>query len=99
MNGLPMRDQMTFPDCVVALMGFVDDAGWTEPAELVVQIMMSAVHPDFESPIATAAFLPVGVRANVADFLGKILLEGISAEQRHAIYAWTQCWALESLEP
>jgi hypothetical protein len=89
---------MPLPDSVVALMAYVDDAGWTEHAELVVQIMMSSVHPDVESPVATAAFLPHPVRMNVAGFLSTILLEGISDEQRHAIFSWTQCWALASLD-
>jgi hypothetical protein len=41
-----MRDQMKLPDSVTALMNYVDGAGWTEHAEVVVQIMMSSVHPD-----------------------------------------------------
>jgi hypothetical protein len=79
-------------------MAYVDDAGWTENAELVVQIMMSSVHPDVESSVATAAFLPRSVRTNVADFLNAILMEDMSDEQRHAIFLWTQCWALASLD-
>lgn len=93
-----MQTQMNLPDSVVSLMTYVDDAGWTEHAELVVQIMMSGVHPDLESPVAMAAFLPADVRANVAGFLGAVLLEGINDEQRHAIFSWTQCWALASLD-
>jgi hypothetical protein len=93
-----MQIQMTLPDSVTALMADVDDAGWTEHAELVVQILMSSVHPDFESPVATAVFLPRSVRMNLAVFLGAVLAEGISDEQRHAIFSWTQCWALASLD-
>jgi hypothetical protein len=93
-----MQIQTTLPDSAVALMTYVDDAGWTEQAELVVQIMMSSVHPDLESSVATAAFLPPGVRMNVAGFLSAILVDGISDEQRHAIFSWTQCWALASLD-
>jgi hypothetical protein len=93
-----MQIQMTLPDSVVALMAYVDDTGRTEYAELVVQIMMSSVHPDLESSVATAAFLPRDVRMNVVDFLSTILLEGISDEQRSEIFSWTQCWALASLE-
>jgi hypothetical protein len=93
-----MQIQMTLPDSVTALMTYVDDAGWTEHAELVVQILMSSVHPDLESSIATAAFLPQSVRMNVADFLSAILVDGISDEQRHAIFSWSQCWALASLD-
>jgi hypothetical protein len=89
---------MPLPDSVVALMAYVDDAGWTEHAELVVQIMMSSVHPDVESSVAMAAFLPLGVRTNVAGFLSAILAEDINDEQRHAIFSWTQCWALASLD-
>lgn len=93
-----MQIQMNLPDSVVALMAYVDDAGWTEQAELVVQIMMSSVHPDLESPVGMAAFLPHDVRSNVAGFLSSILLDGISHEQRHEIFSWTQCWALASLD-
>jgi hypothetical protein len=93
-----MQIQTTLPDSAVALMTYVDDAGWTEHAELVVQIMMSSVHPDVESPVATAAFLPRSVRTDVAGFLSAILVDGISDEQRSAIYSWTQCWALASLD-
>lgn len=93
-----MQTQTILPDSVVALMAYVDGAGWTEHAELVVQIMMSGVHPDLESSVATAAFLPGSVRTNVAGFLNAILVEGISDEQRHAIFSWTQCWALASLD-
>ncbi|WP_169926779.1 hypothetical protein [Massilia putida] len=93
-----MRDPMNLPESVVALMAYVDGAGWTEHAELVVQIMMSSVHPDMESSVATAAFLPRAVRRNVADFLSAVLLEDVSDEQRHAIFSWTQCWALASLD-
>jgi len=93
-----MQIQMTLPDSVTALMAYVDDAGRTEHAELVVQIMMSGVHPDLESSIATAAFLPQSVRMNVAGFLSAILVEGISDEQRQAIFLWSQCWALASLD-
>jgi hypothetical protein len=93
-----MQTQNTLPNCVVALMDYVDDAGWTEHAELVVQIMMSSVHPDVESSVANAAFLPRTVRLNVADFLSGMLVESISDEQRHAIFSWTQSWALASLD-
>ena len=68
-----MRDQIKLPDSVTALMHYVDDAGWTEHAELVVQIMMSSVHPDIESSIATAACLPYPLRTSVAQFLGEVL--------------------------
>lgn len=93
-----MQIQTTLPDSVVALMTYVDEAGWTEHAELVVQIMMSSVHPDVESSVATAAFLPRSVRMDVAGFLSEILVEGLSDEQRNAIFSWTQCWALASLD-
>ena len=93
-----MRDQMNMPNSVVALMNYVDSAGWTEHAELVVQIMMSSVHPDIESSVAAAAFLPYGVRMSVAHFLSEILTGAFSDEQRHAIFSWTQCWALASLD-
>ena len=93
-----MQTQTTLPDSAVALMTYVDDAGWTEHAELVVQIMMSSVHPDVESSVATAAFLPLGVRTNVAGFLNAILVDGLSDDQRNAIFSWTQCWALASLD-
>jgi len=93
-----MQTQTTLPDSVVALMTYVDDAGWTEHAELVVQIMMSSVHPDVESSVATAAFLPRNVRTNVAGFLSEMLVDGLSNEQRNAIFSWTQCWALASLD-
>jgi hypothetical protein len=93
-----MQIQMNLPDSVVALMGYVDDAGWTEQAELVVQIMMSSVHPDLESSIAMAAFLPANVRTDVAGFLGTILSDGISDEQKQTIFSWTQSWALASLD-
>ncbi|MFL6636730.1 MAG: hypothetical protein ACJ8HJ_30930 [Massilia sp.] len=89
---------MNLPDSVITLMNYVDNAGWTEHAELVVQIIMSSVHPDVESSIATAALLPSGVRMNVARFLGEILTGAFSDEQRHAIFSWTQCWAVASLE-
>jgi hypothetical protein len=93
-----MQIQTPLPDSVVALMTYVDDAGLTENAELVVQIMMSSVHPDFESSVATAAFLPADVRMNVSGFLNSVLVQGISDEQRSAIFCWTQCWALASLD-
>ena len=93
-----MRDQMKLPDSVTALMNYVDGAGWTEHAELVVQIMMSSVHPDIESSIATAACLPSHLRAGVARFVGEVLTGALSNEQRHAIFSWTQCWALASLD-
>ena len=93
-----MQIQMTLPDSVTALMAYVDDAGWTEHAELVVQIIMSSVHPDLESSIAAAAFLPQSVRTNVAGFLSAILVEGLSDEQQHEIFLWSQCWALSSLD-
>lgn len=93
-----MRNLMNLPDSVTALMNYVDGAGWTEHAELVVQIMMASVHPDIEASIATAALLPRGVRMSVARFLGEILAGGFSDEQRHAIFSWTQCWAVASLE-
>ena len=93
-----MQDQMNMPDSVLALMNYVDGAGWTEHAELVVQIMMSSVHPDIESSVAAAAFLPYGVRTSVARFLGEILTGILSDEQRHEIFSWTQCWALASLD-
>lgn len=93
-----MLDQKNLSASVVALMAYVNETGWTEEAELVVQIMMSSVHPDIESPVATATFLPRSVRLNLADFLKQILLEGISAEHRHQIFSWTQCWTLSSLD-
>lgn len=93
-----MRDQMKLPDSVTALMNYVDGAGWTEHAELVVQIMMSSVHPDIESSIATAACLPYPLRMSVARFVGEVLTGALSNEQRHAIFSWTQCWALASLD-
>ena len=86
------------PDSVIALMNYVEDAGWIEHAELVVQIMMSSVHPDVESSVATAALLPYSLRVSVANFLSDILTGNFSDEQRHAIFAWTQCWALASLD-
>jgi hypothetical protein len=89
---------MNLPESVITLMNYVDNAGWTEHAELVVQIMMSSVHPDVESSIATAACLPHGVRMNVARFVSDILTGVFNNEQRHAIFAWTQCWALASLD-
>jgi hypothetical protein len=95
---LPMRDQIKMPDSVAALIDYVDDAGWTEHAELVVQIMMSSVHPDIESSIAPVAFLPHGVRMSVVQFLSEILTGAFSDEQRHAIFSWTQGWALASLD-
>ena len=95
---LPMRDPITMPDSVIALMNYVEDAGWIEHAELVVQIMMSSVHPDVESSVATAALLPYSLRVSVANFLSDILTGNFSDEQRHAIFAWTQCWALASLD-
>ena len=93
-----MRDQMNMPDSVTALMNYVDGAGWTEHAELVVQIMMSSVHPDIETSIATAACLPYPLRMSVARFLGDVLTGAFDNEQRHAIFSWTQCWALASLD-
>ena len=93
-----MRNQVNLPDSVTTLMNYVDGAGWTEHAALVVQIMMSSVHPDVESSIATAALLPYGVRTSVARFLGEILTGILSDEQRHEIFSWTQCWALASLD-
>ena len=93
-----MRDQINLPDSVVALMAYVDDAGWTEQAELVVHVIMSSVHPDVESSVATAALLPRALRHQVAKFLNDILIDGLSDEQRHAIFSWTQCWALASLD-
>lgn len=93
-----MQTETTLPDNVVALMTYVDDAGWTEQAEFVVQLMMSSVHPDVESSVATAAFLPHGVRTIVAGFLHDMLVDGLSDEQRNAIFTWTQCWALASLD-
>jgi hypothetical protein len=93
-----MQTQTSLPDSVVALMTYVDDAGWTEYAELVVQIMMSGVHPDLESSTAAAAFLPHDVRTDVASFLSTVLVDGLDDEQRHAIFSWTQCWALASLD-
>jgi hypothetical protein len=98
-EGAPsMQDQINLPNSVVTLMAYVDNAGWTEEAELIVQLMMSSVHPDVESPVAATVFLPRSVRINVADFFSEILVEGISDEQRHAIFSWTQCWALASLD-
>jgi hypothetical protein len=93
-----MQIQANLPDSVVALMAYVDGAGWTEQAELVVQIMMSSVHPDIESSVATAAFLPRSVRMDIADFLSTIVREGVSDEQRLEIFSWTQCWTLASLD-
>jgi hypothetical protein len=93
-----MRDQMNMPDSVAALMNYVDGAGWTEHAELVVQIMMSSVHPDIESSLASVAYLPYQLRMSVARFLNEILAGALSNEQRHAIFSWTQCWALASLD-
>jgi len=93
-----MRNQVNLPDSVTALIDYVDGAGWTEHAELVVQIMMSSVHPDVESSVATAALLPYGVRMQVARFLGEILTGALDNEQRHAIFSWTQSWALASLD-
>jgi hypothetical protein len=93
-----VQNQETFPDSVSTLMSYVDNAGWTEQAELVVQIMMSSVHPDVESSVANAAFLPRGVRKDVANFLSEMLVDNFSDEQRHAIFTWTQCWALASLD-
>ena len=93
-----MRDQINLPDSATALMNYVDAAGWTEHAEVVVQIMMSSVHPDIESSIATAACLPSHLRTSVAHFLIEILTGSLDNEQRHAIFAWTQCWALASLD-
>jgi hypothetical protein len=95
---LSMQNEMILPPCVGALMAYVDDAGWTEHAELVVQLMMSGVHPDIETPLATAAFLPRHVRMDLADFMGRVLTDGLSDRQRHAIFSWTQCWALASLD-
>ena len=93
-----MRDQIKLPDSVTALMHYVDDAGWTEHAELVVQIILSSVHPDIESSIATAACLPYPLRTSVAQFLGEVLTGALNNEQKHAIFSWTQCWALASLD-
>jgi hypothetical protein len=93
-----MRNQMNMPDSAVALMNYVDGAGWTEHAEVVVQIMMSSVHPDIESSIATVACLPNHLRTNVAHYLTEILTGAVDNEQRHAIFSWTQCWALASLD-
>ena len=93
-----MRNQMKLPDSVTALMNYVDGAGWTEHAELVVQIMMSSVHPDIESSIATAACLPFHLRMSVARFVGDVLMGALSNEQRHAIFSWTQSWAVASLD-
>ncbi|PQP02076.1 hypothetical protein C5614_02205 [Massilia phosphatilytica] len=93
-----MRDQMNMPDSVVTLINYVDGAGWTEHAELIVQIMMSSVHPDIESSIATAACLPHHLRTSVALFLSEILTGAFSNEQRHALFSWTQEWALASLD-
>jgi hypothetical protein len=93
-----MRNQMNMPDSAVALMNYVDGAGWTEHAEVVVQIMMSSVHPDIESSIATVARLPHHQRTNVAPYLTEILTGAVDNEQRHAIFSWTQCWALASLD-
>jgi hypothetical protein len=93
-----MQDQMNMPDSVVALMNYVDGAGWTEHAELVVQIMMSSVHPDIESSVAAVAFLPYGVRTSVVHYLSEILMGTFSDEQRLAIFSWTQGWALASLD-
>lgn len=93
-----MRDLLNLPDSAAALMTYVDDVGRTENAELVVQIMMSSVHPDIESSVATAAFLPPGVRGDVGRFLTEILADAFDDEQRCAIFAWTQCWALASLD-
>jgi len=97
-NALPVRDQINLPDSAVALMAYVDDAGWTEQAELVVHVIMSSVHPDVEASVATAAFLPRTLRVHVAKFLNDILVDGLSDEQRHTIFSWTQCWALASLD-
>ena len=93
-----MRDQITLPDSATALMNYVDRAGWTEHAEVVVQIMMSSVHPDIESSVATAACLPYQLRSSVAHYLTEILTGTLDNEQRHAIFSWTQCWALASLD-
>lgn len=93
-----MRTQMNLPDSVVALINYVDGAGWTEHAELVVQIMMSSVHPDIEASLATVAYLPYSVRLSVARFLNEILVGAFDDEQRHAIFSWTQRWALASLD-
>jgi len=93
-----VRDQTNLPDSIVTLMAYVDDAGWTEQAELIVHIVMSSVHPDVEASVATAAFLPRSVRLHLANFLSDILVVGLSDEQKHAIFSWTQCWALASLD-
>jgi hypothetical protein len=93
-----MRDHINMPDSVAALINYVDGAGWTEHAELVVQIMMSSVHPDIESSVAAVAFLPHGVRMSVVEFLGEVLTGAFSDEQLHAIFSWTQGWALASLD-
>lgn len=97
-NTLPVRDQINLPDSVVTLMAYVDDAGWTEQAELIVHVIMSSVHPDVEASVATAAFLPRTLRLHVAKFLNDILVNGLSDEQRHTIFSWAQCWALASLD-
>jgi hypothetical protein len=89
---------MKLPDSVTTLMNYVDGAGWTEHAEVVVQIMMSSVHPDIESSIATAACLPYHQRMSVARVLTEILTGALDNEQRHDIFSWTQCWALASLD-
>lgn len=93
-----MRNQINLPDSIVTLMAYVDDAGWTEEAELIVHIVMSSVHPDVEASVATAALLPRSVRLHLANFLSDILVIGLSDEQKHAIFSWTQGWALASLD-
>ena len=97
-NALPMPNATNMPDSAATLMHYVDDAGWTEHAELVVQIMMSSVHPDVEASLATAALLPQRVRMSVSHFLSDVLAGEFSDEQRHAIFTWTQSWALASLD-
>jgi hypothetical protein len=97
-KALPVRNQINLPDSVVTLMAYVDDAGWTEEAELIVRILMSSVHPDVESSVAMAALLPRTLRLHVARFLSDILVDGLGDEQRHTIFSWTQCWALASLD-
>lgn len=94
----PVRDQINLPDSIVTLMAYVDDAGWTEQAELIVHIVMASVHPDVEASVASAAFLPRSVRLHLANFLSDMLVVGLSDEQKHAIFSWTQGWALASLD-
>jgi hypothetical protein len=91
-----MQDLIELPTSVIGLMTYVDNAGWTESAELVVQILMAGVHPDFECPVATAALLPSSVRMDVADFFNKILVGALTDGERGEIFSWTQLWALGS---